>query len=99
MKLQLIAAITSALVVLSPGVFAKTLQVEVHGMTCAFCVSSLKRKLKAMPDINEVDISLKIGQVRVQTNGDEPDVEAIKQTVIDAGFTPIAVEEISNAAQ
>ncbi len=76
--------------------FAKTLEVEVHGMTCAFCVDSLERKLTAMPSVFKVQVSLKANKVRLETDGDTPNVETIKQAILDAGFTPVKVTVISD---
>jgi len=36
-----------------------TVEIDVHGMTCAFCVDSLQTKLQKLPHVNKVDVSLK----------------------------------------
>lgn len=76
--------------------FAKTLEIDVHGMTCAFCVDSLERKITAMPSVTKVQVSLKANKVRLETDGDTPSVETIRQAVLDAGFTPVKVTVISD---
>ena len=81
---------------LSPAtVSARTVDVEVHGMTCAFCVDSLERKFKKMDFVEKVQVSLKTKTLRLETGEDQPTVESIKQAVLDAGFTPtkVTVEE------
>ena len=70
---------------------ARTIEVDVHGMTCAFCVDSLERKFKDMDDVSNVEVSLKQNMVRLQAAEDSPSVEAIKQAVLDAGFTPVKI--------
>ena len=72
---------------------ARTLVIDVHGMTCAFCVDSLHRKFSRLPSVHQVDISLKHKQVRLETDHNAPDLDTIKKTVLDAGFTPLGIRE------
>ncbi len=67
---------------------ARTVEAEVYGMTCAFCVDTLQREFKKMDSIASVDISLKSKMIRLQTEKDRPTIETIRQTIRDAGFTP-----------
>lgn len=73
---------------------ARTVEVEVHGLTCSFCVDSLERKFGKVDSISKIEISLKNKKVRLQTVGDQPTLEFIKQTVLEAGFTPTKITEI-----
>lgn len=91
MKRRLMLILLSIVTMVAPVTFAKTFEVEVHGMTCAFCVNSLDRRLTAMPSIAQVQISLKNNKVLLKTDGDTLDIEAIKQAIRDAGFTPVNV--------
>jgi copper chaperone CopZ len=68
---------------------ARTVEVEVYGMTCAFCVDNLTRKFDKMDSVNKVDISLKLKKIRLETNDNSPTIENINQSIIDAGFTPV----------
>lgn len=70
---------------------ARTVEIEVYGMTCAFCVDSLERKFNEMESVSKVDISLKLKKVRLETDENLPTLEAIKQQVLDAGFTPTKI--------
>ncbi len=76
-------------------VAARTVEIDVHGMTCPFCVDSLERKFKKMPAVKKVEISLKHKKVRLETEANTPKLEAIKQAVLDAGFTPTKVTVIA----
>ena len=78
--------------VLIQTAFARTVEVEVHGMTCAFCVYSLERKFEKMESVSEVQVSLKKKKLRLETNENDPSIETIKQTILDAGFTPTKIE-------
>jgi len=78
---------------LSPLSFARTIEVEVHGMTCSFCVDALQRKFNKVPHVTKVEVSLKLKKLRLQTNDDAtPTLEEVKQTVLDSGFTPVKIE-------
>ncbi len=70
---------------------ARTVEVEVHGMTCAFCVDNLERKFGKMESISKIDVSLKTKKIRLQTAEDQPGLEIIKQTILDAGFKPMEI--------
>ena len=76
---------------------AKTVEIEVHGMTCAFCVDSLQRKLSELNSVSKVQVSLKLKKVRIETDKKGPSIKLIKQTVLDAGFTPTKVTVLDNA--
>ena len=71
--------------------FARTIEVEVHGMTCAFCVDSLERKFREMDSVEKVQVSLKTKIVRLETDENLPTIESIKKAVLDAGFTPTSI--------
>ena len=71
---------------------AKTVEIEVHGMTCTFCVDALQKKFKKLDDIKDVKVSLKLKKVRLETKSDNPDLDLFKKTVLDSGFTPTKIE-------
>ena len=75
---------------------AATIEVDVQGLTCAFCVDSLQRQLKKLPDIEQVDVSLKSKKVRIVSSADHIDIDRIREIVIDSGFTPINVSTIED---
>jgi len=75
---------------------AKTIEVEVHGMTCALCVDTLNRKFNKMDGVSKVDVSMKMKKVRLQTDSAVPSIEMIKQAILDAGFTPTKVTVVTN---
>jgi copper chaperone CopZ len=77
---------------------ARTLEIEVYGMTCAFCVDSLQRTFNKNEDVKKVDVSLEQKKVRIETKGDLPSVETIRQMILDAGFTPVKVTELPDSS-
>ena len=70
---------------------AKTIEVNVHGMTCALCVDTLNRKFNKMEGVSKVQVSMKMKKIRLETESELPTVEMIKQAILDAVFTPIKV--------
>jgi copper chaperone CopZ len=73
------------------SVYGRTVEIDVHGMTCVFCVDSLERKFGNMESVSKVEVSLKQKKVRLVTDETLPSIETIKQTVVDAGFTPVKI--------
>ena len=76
------------------SVNAKTIEVEIHGMTCALCVDSLNRTFNKMAGVSKVAVSMKMKKVRLETEDKSPTIAMIKQAVLDAGFTPTKVTVI-----
>ena len=76
--------------------YSRTIEIHVHGMTCAFCVDNVERRFKAMKSISKVEISMKQKLIRLETDENIPSIETINNTVIDAGFTPVKIRVLSN---
>ncbi len=97
MKNILLAGILLAfLVPVTSG--ARTLEVDIHGLTCAFCVDSLERAFRKIESVRDIKISLEHKKLRLVTEGDLPDDATIRQTILDAGFTPVRITVLPNAA-
>lgn len=75
---------------------ARTVEIDVYGMTCAFCVDSLERKFGKMESVSKVEVSLKNKKIRLETDDKQPSIEVIKQTVLDTGFTPVKIKVLDN---
>lgn len=78
---------------------ARTVEIDVHGMTCAFCVDSLERKFGKMESVDKVEVSLKQKKIRLETEEKQPSLETIKQTILDAGFTPVKITDLSKKSK
>lgn len=81
---------------LSAASIAETIEVDVHGLTCAFCVDSLQRQLKKLPDIEKVEVSLKTKKVRIVSSSEHIDRARVREIVIDSGFTPVNIRTIQD---
>ena len=82
--------------VLSGATIADTIEVDVHGLTCGFCVDSLQRQLMKLPDIEKVDVSLKSKKIRIVSSTEHMDRVRIREIVIDSGFTPVNIRTIED---
>jgi copper chaperone len=67
--------------------------IEVEGMTCGGCASSVRRALEAAAPGAQVDVDLASRRARVVGEGAEPD--ALQEAIEDAGFGVTGVSEIS----
>ena len=79
------------LMTLSINVFSmdkQTIEIEVTGMTCPFCVYGTEKKLGKLDSVESVEVSLENKKARiVMKDGEMADINAIKKAITDAGFT------------
>ena len=73
--------------------FAQTestvVEINVQGMACAFCVDGLHRSLNKLAGVRQAEVSLKKSRARIEFEpGQSPNLKAIRQAIVDAGFTP-----------
>ena len=94
LQTTLIASFIASLL-LTQAAMARTVEVDVHGMTCAFCVDNLERKFKQMETVKKVEVSLKLKKIRLETEANLPTEATIKQAVLDTGFTPVNVRVLA----
>ncbi len=64
--------------------------VGVDGLTCGGCVAKLERHLSALDSIDTVEVQLKPGLATISGSISRTDLH---QGIIDAGFTPITIDE------
>lgn len=64
-------------------------EIDVEGMACPACSARLEKALSKLDGVNGASVSLKDKKARiVLAPGEKPDVDKIKKTITDAGFTP-----------
>ena len=56
---------------------------EVHGMSCEHCVTSITSAISILPGVTTVDVALAAGTVRVEGS---PDVDVVTAAIEDAGY-------------
>lgn len=64
----------------------QTEQINVKGMTCGGCTSSVTKALKAINGVDDVAVSLSNGKVTVQYDEKLTSPEQLKSAVIEAGY-------------
>jgi copper chaperone CopZ len=71
---------------------AKTIEMDVNGLVCAFCAQGIEKSFKAMPATGKVYVSLenRIVAVELKNGADIPDAQ-LRKAITDAGFTLVAV--------
>jgi len=73
---------------------ADMVEIDIHGMSCSFCVEGLQKELSQLPGIERVEVSLKNKKVLIVSGGEELDLERVNQAIIDSGFTPMETRHI-----
>ncbi len=85
------------LLVANANVFAGvTIELDVHGLTCGFCVDAVQRNLSKLPGVKTVQISLQSNKVRIESDEENLDLDQVKQTILDSGFTPVNVHVVGD---
>ncbi len=92
MAMQKTALMLMGLFLLSGPVLAtpqEVLEIEVAGMTCAFCAYGVEKNLGKLPGVDQAQVSLEAKKARVVMKaGETPDETVIREIIRDAGFTP-----------
>lgn len=78
---------------------ADKVEVDILGMTCSFCVEGLQDELSQLPDVAQVDVSLKNKKVRIISKGESLDLDRVRSTIIDAGYTPSEIRHLGDDEQ
>ena len=86
-------SLATAILVVPMLVQAKPINVQVKGMVCAFCAQGIEKKLKALPEVSSVKVSLETKKVDLDTKeGKDISDEQIKKIVTDAGYDVVKIE-------
>ena len=86
------ALLLAALMGIAPSVFAKTIEMDVNGLVCAFCAQGIEKTLKGFPATDKVFVSLEHRIVAVELkDGQDIDDAALKKAITDAGYALIKV--------
>jgi mercuric ion binding protein len=88
----------SLLLGFSSLVSAKTIEMDVNGLVCAFCAQGIQKTLKAFPAAEEVYVSLENRIVAVQLkDGSDIDDATLRKAIIDSGYTVVAIRRTENS--
>lgn len=87
-KLLLLASLLGV----SSLVSARTIEMDVNGLVCAFCAQGIEKTLKGFPATEAVFVSLEHRIVAVQLkDGADIDDATLRKAITDAGYTIVAI--------
>lgn len=91
MKLSVIAVVLS--LALATSAHAKTIEMGVKGLVCAFCAQGIEKKLRKLPATADVVVSLeeRLVAVALKDGQDIPDAE-LRKALTDAGYTVTTIQ-------
>ena len=64
----------------------QTATLNINGMTCMGCVTSIKKVLEEIAGVNDSDISLKKKQAKIQYDPEKTNINKLKEAIVEAGF-------------
>jgi len=86
------AMLFAALVAVSSMASAKTIEMDVNGLVCAFCAQGIEKTLKGFPETAGVFVSLEHRIVAVQLkDGVDINDAALTKAITDAGYKLVAI--------
>jgi copper chaperone CopZ len=72
---------------------AKTIEMEVNGLVCAFCAQGIEKTMRAFPATEDVVVSLENRLVAVSLkNGQDISDVQLKKAIADAGYTMVGIK-------
>ena len=82
----------AALLATSPVANAKTIEMDVNGLVCAFCAQGIEKTLRGFPATADVFVSLEKRIVAIElVDGADIDDATLRKAITDAGYTVVAV--------
>ena len=69
------------------------INLQVSGMTCQHCVSSVKDSVMALQGVNQVDVSLENGSVDIAYDNPNLNASQIAAAIEDQGYDVEALKE------
>lgn len=82
----------AALIALTSVASAKTIEMNVNGLVCAFCAQGIEKTLKGFPATAGVFVSLEHRIVAVQLkDGEDINDASLTKAITDAGYKLIAI--------
>jgi copper ion binding protein len=67
---------------------AKSVTVPIQGMSCGSCVANVKRTLKAIDGVKEVEVSLEKKQARIEFDAGKVNADRLTKAIGEAGYKP-----------
>ena len=64
----------------------QTALLNINGMTCMGCVTSIEKVLEKIAGVSDSDISLKKKQAKIQYDPEKTNINKLKEAIVEAGF-------------
>jgi len=64
----------------------QTAILNINGMTCMGCVSSIEKVLAEITGVSNSDVSLKKQKAEIQYDPEKIDINQLKEAIVEAGF-------------
>jgi len=64
----------------------QTALLNINGMTCMGCVTSIEKVLEKIAGVSDSDISLKKKQAKIQYDPERTNINKLKEAIVEAGF-------------
>ncbi len=79
---------------------AKTIEMDVNGLVCAFCAQGIEKTLKSLPATEAVFVSLENRIVAVKLrDGNDIDDDTLRKAIKDAGYTVVAIHRTERSLE
>ena len=89
--------LATLLLAASPFAAAKTIEMNVNGLVCAFCAQGIEKTLKAMPATEGIFVSLEKHLVAVKLkDGTDIDDATLRKALKDSGYTVVDIHRTEN---
>src|SRR5207342_269616 len=91
-EMKLKAMLFAALIAVTSAASARTIEMDVNGLVCAFCAQGIEKTLKGFPATAEVFVSLEHRIVAVQLkDGQDINDTSLTKAITDAGYKLVAI--------
>ena len=82
----------AALLATTSAASAKTIEMDVNGLVCAFCAQGIEKTLRGFPATADVFVSLEHRIVAIElAEGTDIDDATLRKAITDAGYAVVAV--------
>ncbi len=88
----IVLTLVMALAALSVSAAPKTVTIKVEGMHCGGCATSIEKKLKATPGVEEVRVSFEKGEAWVKFDDQKTTEAKLREAVNSTGFKAVEVK-------
>lgn len=100
MKVSLKFVMAALLAAATFAAHARTIEMQVNGLVCAFCAQGIEKQFRALPEASDVYVSLddRIVAVELKPDADITDAE-LEKAITGAGFSLVGVKRTDRSLE